>query len=292
MTSTSPLADVAAVLIHHRNFPDVLGTVDAVLAAGIRPRSLVVVDNSEDEAILSQLSASTPSDVRVIAVANQGYGHAANLGVAAAVSQLDAPPAFVLIATHETRPRADAIGILRDALVAQSELGVVGPTLLTRRDGEMVTWSQGGTFAGRLGTPEHFGYLGPVVDWSGVGITPRDYVDGAFCLYRRDVFESLGGIREDFFLYFEESEFHARIRSAGYVVGWVPEAVVEQGSGGIPPYLLTRNLQKYLRSHGTRLQRFATVPYMVTRRSLRKTLRGGPDRERRDMLRGWWHGVR
>lgn len=53
----------------------------------------------------------------------------------------------------------------------------------------------------------------------------------AAALYRRDLFERLGGFDEEFFCYTEDVDLGFRIRLAGYVCRYVPEAqAVHQGS--------------------------------------------------------------
>ncbi len=53
----------------------------------------------------------------------------------------------------------------------------------------------------------------------------------AAALYRRDLFEALGGFDEEFFCYTEDVDLGFRIRLAGYTCRYVPEAqVVHRGS--------------------------------------------------------------
>ncbi len=48
----------------------------------------------------------------------------------------------------------------------------------------------------------------------------------AAALYRRDVFEALGGLDEDFFCYMEDVDLGFRLRLAGWGCTYVPTAVV------------------------------------------------------------------
>ena len=101
----------------------------------------------------------------------------------------------------------------------------------------------------------------------------RAWLDGAFCLYRADLLRAMP-FRTDFFLYFEETELHTRIRKAGYGVAWVPTASVEQSSTGVPPRLLGRNLQKYQHLHARRpssLDRYCARAASVRRRKRPQT---------------------
>lgn len=53
-----------------------------------------------------------------------------------------------------------------------------------------------------------------------------DWLAGAFMMLRREVFETVGGFSEDFFMYGEDSEWCMRIRRAGYRIFYNPRGVV------------------------------------------------------------------
>ncbi len=53
-----------------------------------------------------------------------------------------------------------------------------------------------------------------------------DWVGGMFMLFRREVFEALGGFDERYFLYYEDVDLCARLRLSGYEVALCPNAKV------------------------------------------------------------------
>jgi hypothetical protein len=53
-----------------------------------------------------------------------------------------------------------------------------------------------------------------------------DWVAGMFMLFRREVFEKLGGFDERYFLYYEDVDLCARLRLGGYAVALCPGAKV------------------------------------------------------------------
>ena len=53
-----------------------------------------------------------------------------------------------------------------------------------------------------------------------------DWVGGMFMLFRREVFEELGGFDEGYFLYYEDVDLCARLRLRGYKVALCPVAKV------------------------------------------------------------------
>lgn len=54
-----------------------------------------------------------------------------------------------------------------------------------------------------------------------------DWVIGAFMMCRRDFYEKVGGLSEDYFMYCEDMDWCMRAHQAGYNVVYYPEAVIE-----------------------------------------------------------------
>ncbi len=266
-----------AIVVHHRNFPDVLVTVTRLLDEGILPSLLVVIDNSDDPSLLLKLRAALPEQSTLEAVPNLGYGPAVNRGIETLL-RLAPTLSYILVSTHETYPAEGVLDLLEQALDSDPSLAVVGPTLITTRDQRTFYWSWGGIRSRLLNEPRHVGHEATIDEPLARSLTYRAWLDGAFCLYRARVLEETK-FRDDFFLYFEETELHARLVKAGHTVGWVPAARVEQRSDGVPPFLLARNLQRFQRLHGSAIQRIITVPFVICRRTIRKLVRGGSHKE-------------
>jgi GT2 family glycosyltransferase len=265
-------------VVHHRNFPEVLATVAALLDAGLAPESLVLVDNSDDPEIEAQLRSSLPTGVVLRCVPNHGYGHAVNLGAAVLAQRRTN---VVVVATHEVQPEAAAVEQLVEAVLADRTVGVAGPTLLL--PGRTEVWSTGGSLSRVLGWPGHVQRI------DAPGVVDRDWLDGSLCAYRAEALAER--LREDFFLYVEEMEFHRRLREKGWRVMWVPAARAVQDTLGTPPFLQARNLQLYFDTWGSPVQRLVSVPALIVRQALvRLARRRRPVAATRAAICGWRAG--
>src|SRR5262245_21233240 len=58
-----------------------------------------------------------------------------------------------------------------------------------------------------------------------------DWISGTSMMVRRDVVDSIGGMDENYFLYFEDTDFCLRARKAGLAAWSVPESRVMHISG-------------------------------------------------------------
>lgn len=269
---------VAAVVIHHRRFPGVLDTVRSLIEAGIAPRSLLVMDNSEDVAIEHALRDSADG-WQVCTVRNEGYGSAAN-----AAMKLLSGTDVILVVTHEVIISAGSVDALVRAVTEDSRVAAAGPALLLT-DGDRV-WSRGGVLTRRLLLPRQ---LVDRVDGA-MPLRDVDWLDGSCVAYRADILAA-NPFREDFFLYFEETELHTRLRNLGWRVVTVAGTQAYQTTQGMPTYWGCRNMVLFQRVHGTRWSRIVAPLYFTARMMgisvLRRNWRGV-----RDAMHGLFAGFR
>lgn len=86
---------------------------------------------------------------------------------------------------------------------------------------------------------------------------PFKQIVGSFMLIKRKVFDKIGGFDEEFFCYYEETEFQERAARNGFKILFVPRATllhhVAHSSGGgankITDYYLVRNRGKFIRDY-------------------------------------------
>ena len=231
MNVDDSLVDVACVVVHH-NSPDTLvGTLEALIANGVVPAQILVVDNSGET-----VRAALAEGLTVLYTDNRGYAAAVNDGLAHLNATGLAQP-FTLVSTHESLAAPNAVRALREELLADPHIAVAGPTLLDA-DSDMQIWSVGGRLTPRLKLPRHHIDPDATIQKS---VVDREWLDGAFTMYRTADLEEFK-LDETYFLYFEETDLHTRLRRAGRRIVWVPRASVSQRSSGIPSRLLGRNL--------------------------------------------------
>lgn len=270
--------DIQCVVVHHASPTTVSATVEALIDCGVPPRRILVVDNSPPE----QADLVLAEGVRTRRVSNRGYAAAANLGVAH--FQEDGPARFTLVCSHEALIDPGSLEALAVALDADSAAAVAGPTLLVDPD---VVWSTGGYLTPRLHLPRHHRERGATED-----VVDREWLDGAVTLYRTSALAEFP-FDETYFLYFEETDLHLRLRRAGLRVLWVPRAVADQTSSGIPARLLGRNLRLFLTRHFSRADACAAVAFEAVRSLVRKAATGrGSWSSWREIAAGWREGGR
>ena len=202
------MIDVGIVVLSYGSGNQQAELVETLLTAGLPPGRILVVHNPDGTS-----AGARPSVRPGVAVfareRNEGYGPAMNAGIEHWRTRgLE----WVLLLTHDVRLEPGAIHELLAAGARNPSYGVVGPVLVDAETGR--PFSYGGIdmreniVGHRLEAPR-----------SNDGIASCEWVDGTVVLLRTRAYEQAGPIESRFFMYFEEPEFCARVRRAGWSVG-------------------------------------------------------------------------
>jgi len=213
-------SDVAVVIVNYngeRLLPDCLASLRAQTLA---PAEILVADNGSGDGSLELLRAHHP-DVTVLELhRNLGFGGGANRGVAAT----RAP--WVCVLNSDATPAPDWLERLT-AAPRGSKTWALGSVLVSAATGRIES-------AGDQYDPAGFAYKllrdRPLSD-----LPAEPYAvfaaPGAAPVFRRDVFERLGGYEERFFLYYEDVDLAFRAVLAGFHAVLVPDARVTHRLG-------------------------------------------------------------
>jgi GT2 family glycosyltransferase len=232
-------------VLHFRLGPEAAPTLDSLAAQTLVPERVVVVDNGSGDGSADRLCRERPDVELLEASENLGYAGGMNLGISALeTASADA----VLLLTHETVLEPDCLEHLARELELDPQVAVAGPLLCWRSLPEVV-YSAGARFDPRTWHHFHDGHGQPRIQWRGVPSRWVHYVDGAAMLLRADAVELGGPMDEEFFMYYEETDYQLRLRRAGWAVACVPAAVGYQEPGRPLVSLWTRNRLRLLARH-------------------------------------------
>lgn len=229
---------VAAVVVAYRSADCIAACVESLARAGVE--EIVVVDNSGDAATRDALHASqlcrSDSPVRLLSnTENRGFAGGVNQGVAATTAPL------VLVFNPDARLEAGLPELAEEAM--RDETGIAAGALVDA-GGEY----QAGFSVRAFPTPASLAAEALLLNrlWPGNPINRRyrrldfdpsraqdvEQPAGAFLLFRREVFERVGGMDERFHpLWFEDVDFCLRVKQAGWRIRYRPEAVARHEGG-------------------------------------------------------------
>ena len=202
-------------------------SLDEVLYFDILPSSnnceLIVSSNSEylDDKQKDIISRYSSNIHWIFNSKNGGFAYGMNEGLKIAKGD-------VLVVMNPDVKLKSSIDPMIEYLKSHPEVGIIGPKIV---DKEGILQDSFRSFA----TPFRFfeRQLGRLVHRDKLHVhemkepTKVDWVIGAFMMVRRDFYEKVGGLSEDYFMYCEDMDWCKRAHQAGYDVVYFPDTVIE-----------------------------------------------------------------
>lgn len=251
--------------------------LEAVFAQTAPPGMVMVVDNASTDDSVEHLRYRWPA-VRVIALdRNSGIAAGNNAGIRAALA---AGARYVLLLNNDADMRPPVLAELRHALDEAGESAwAAAPKILYRGEPGRI-WSAGGAFEWWRGLSRDRGtneadrgqYDQPA---------DIDYANTCCLLVRAETFDRIGLMDEAYFMYYDDSDFSARIRRARGRIRYVPSTGVlhdvQASSGGTADrpslfalYYTTRNRPRFItRNAPTPVHRLSAHAFTIVTRFVR-----------------------
>lgn len=204
---------------------------DCVPSTGYCPLTtdIWVVDNASQDGTTDRVREAFPQVRLVVNKENRGFAAANNQGMALAKGR------YFLLLNPDTEVVGDALARMIAYMNRHPQVGVLGPQLRYPDGRAQPSRRRFPTLATALldSTPlQQVLPHNPVLrryyieDRPADETQPVDWLVGACLLVRRQVVEQVGGLDEEFFMYFEELDWCRRIRQAGWEIVYLPKATV------------------------------------------------------------------
>ena len=208
---------------------------------------LIVVDNDSSDDSVEAIRREYPDVTLVAQGENLGFAGGVNPGVEVATQP------FVLLLNTDAHTSRESIEAVARYMADCPEVGVVGPQILTPEQ-----------------VPESSAWRDPSLAWlalAALGLSKLkafnferyhekpfmeaaevDCVSGCAMMIRRDLMNELGGFDEDYFMYFEETDFCVRARQRGNRVHHAPVGEFVHEGGGTSKTVRLRTFLDFQRS--------------------------------------------
>jgi GT2 family glycosyltransferase len=244
-------ADVTIIIVTWNSRDDLPGCLGSIGAAARSVRcEVIVVDNQSTDGTVAFVESSHPEVRLLVNRENRGFAAANNQALRIARSR------YLLLLNPDTVLQDSAIDRLVHCLDTHPAASAVGPTVLNS-DGSLQrtgvtfpsTWNilvEGLLLDHLFPRSALFGGHRRLFD------DPRrlrtvDYVQGSCLMVRSAALERAGVLDEDFFMYFEETDWCYRLTQAGGRVLLCPDAAVVHFGGEQTSHYGDRRLVYYHR---------------------------------------------
>ncbi len=232
---------------------------------------IVLVDNGSMDDTVAAVRSAFPDVVVFENGSNLGIAVANNVGIRYA---LERKSDYVFLLNNDTT--VDPLMLSHLVVTAQSDasIGATGPTMLYYDTpeiiwcaGNRINWSTAGTY--RLHSDEH---LSAVINLASRDV---DFVTSCAVCIKSDVFRAVGLMDEDYFIYYDETDWFARATCADWRVVYVPQALmwhkVSAAMGTASPatdYYMARNSIRLLLKNSRGLSKLFALVYVTGRNLL------------------------
>jgi N-acetylglucosaminyl-diphospho-decaprenol L-rhamnosyltransferase len=205
--------DLSIIIVNY-NTRDYLARC-LVSVAGITGISaeIIVVDNASGDLSVAMVKERFPETVLISNAGNLGFAKANNQATAVSKGR------YLYFLNPDAEVQKGAIAAMISHMEMHPDIGLAG-TRLVNPDGSAQP-SVESRYPGQKHAETEMAGLKGKIAW----------VLGASMIARRMAIESVGGFNEDFFLYGEEQDLCLRLRKAGWVIGYIPDAVVLHWGG-------------------------------------------------------------
>lgn len=203
----------------------------------------------------------------ILAPKNGGFGYGNNIAVNRALKQCD--PRYIYFLNPDTEARPGVTATLVDFLERHPLVGVAGSGFENLDGSDWPIAFRFPSLGSEMCQSLDIGLISRLFQkWLVPRIMPKiaqptDWVSGASMMVRSEVFRAVGGFDENYFLYFEETDFSYRAKLAGYATWYVPAGVVMHISGysthvtsrdaaraRLPAYWFESRRRYFVRTHG------------------------------------------
>lgn len=250
------------MIVSHNTRDEALGCLASLEARDERkvdpdgdahPDEVVLVDTGSVDGTVEAVRTARP-DVRVLELANAGFGRGANAGVRAT----SAP--CVVVANADVRFGPDTVRRLTAELADDPVIAAVGPAVLypdgrpqaSARQLPDLPTAIGHAICGRVTPSNRWTRRYRELEHPPSAPRDTDWLSGCALALRREAFDAIGGFDPGYHLYVEDIDLGVRLRAAGWRLRYQPAAEVEHRVGASTSTARWRALV----SHARGLDRF------------------------------------
>ncbi len=267
---------VCIIILNWNGLKDTLECLESVKKITYHNYKIIIIDNASanDEAHTLRKNCSRDVDV-LLTAQNYGYTGGNNVGISYALEKYN--PAYILILNNDTIVDPEFMTNMINVADSDKKTGIVGAKVYYHRYPNLIQ-SAGGGMNMYLGKVYHIG--GKKFD-KGQFDMQRSvaYVVGCCMLIKSEVIKKIGLLDEQFFCYWDESDYCFRCRKAGYDVVHSPQALVwhkkpvklkiwertpKKTARSIISYYPFRNNFLFMRKHARRIEYITFILYFFT----------------------------
>lgn len=224
---------VSIVILNWNGWKDTVECIESLAKIDYPNYEIIVVDNgSTDESVIKlkmlQMRAEKAVNKNFKIIENKenlGFSGGNNVGIRFALkSNAD----YILLLNNDTLVKPNFLSELVKIGESSSKIGLIGPKIYFAVEPNRI-WFGGGKINWLKTKGEHLNYN--KTDDKKTSLQPStyqvsDYLTGCCLLIKRAAVEKIGMLSEDYFLYYEDTDYCLRAQEAGWQCVYIPSAYI------------------------------------------------------------------
>lgn len=262
--TANPAPSVWAIVLCYNQIALTLECLDTLLAQDYAALRVLVVDNGSTEGTLACVRARFPSVDMLCTGQNLGYTGGNNAGIRRALA-CGADAVFLL--NNDVRLAPGCVANLARALFARPGRAATGPLVCTWDEWTMIS-SAGGEIDWRRADARNLGAGEPVSD--DYPAREVDFLNGCALMVCRTAIAAAGLLDDRYYMYWDETDWCARMREQGMSLWFEPLARVQHKAtlrpeelGAAAVYYAARNRLLFFARHGETRSRPLAVAHAL-----------------------------
>ena len=247
---------IAIIVLNYNSYSDTMeciGSLQKTIPVEKVDYQIIVVDNHSTDNSFDLLQKALPESVILLQSSrNAGYAYGNNVGIKYAVEH---GAEFICILNNDTICTEDFLSPCIELLNSDDRAAFVGPMLMNYKND--LVQSTGGRLSivkGKCSGLNENVPLSSILE----DIIACDVVFGAAMVFKSSIVQVIGLIPENYFLFYEETEWCCRAKRAGYVNCITTKArIIHKRSESLKNlsemqrYLMDRNRVLFVKRNGT-----------------------------------------
>jgi hypothetical protein len=210
---------VSIITINYNNADVTQHLLESIGYSSYKNIEVIVVDNGSKDDSVASLKRNNPSLTLIESAENLGFAGGNNLGL------MHASGDHLFFVNNDTVLTPDLVMLLVLELEKNAQVGAVSPKIRYHAQPKIIQYV-GSTKMNRLTMRNrHIGH-GELDYGQHDSQKVTSFAHGAAMMVKRSVIDKVGVMCQEFFLYYEELDWCERIRSEGYIIHVVPNALI------------------------------------------------------------------
>lgn len=225
--------DLSILIVNYRSWKSLSECLDSLKSMGrsVVDYEVIIVDNDSDDGVIDDFEKKYEGYHFIRNQVNGGYANGCNLGAGIAKGK------YFLFLNPDTALSGDSVFRLYDRMKLQDGLILFSCRQHNAKGKELIAFGVFPDFGtltghGRALSKLLFGKGNLLIPGTGGNCIHPDWVSGSVMMISKESFRTTGGFDEDFWMYYEDTDFCRRIRNLGGDIFYYTDLWILHNHGG------------------------------------------------------------